>query len=376
MKIVSRILRLAAVALIIPAMAATAQDFSRTFSVSSGGDLRLDLETGGSVVITGWSRNEVKVDIFVRGRDGEEVIVDIEELRNGVAITTEFERRQSRANVDIEVSVPFVFNLDIETMGGEIQVEGVEGELVGETMGGELELRNLKGTVDFETMGGEILLEDSDVDGSVHTMGGEITISNVVGNVKSSTMGGEVSYNNFRARSSSGKNAEVKIHTMGGEISVDRADYGADVETMGGEIQIGYAKDHVKASTMGGEITIDELDGWVEATTMGGEIEVHMIGDASEGDRHVELSSMGGDIVLTVPAGLSMDIEAEITVTGRYDSDDFKIESDFDLSVETTQARRSRRDDHIIIATGKTGNGKHKVRIKTINGDIFIKRSR
>jgi len=376
MKIVSRMLRLLAVALIIPAMAVTAQDFTRTFTVSSGGDLRLDLETGGSVVITGWNRNEVKVDIYVSGRDGEEVIVDIEELRNGVSVTTEFERRRSRASVDIEVSVPFVFNLDIETMGGEIQVDGVEGELVGETMGGELELRNLKGTLDFETMGGEILLEDSDVDGRVHTMGGEITISNVVGNVKSSTMGGEVSYNNFRARSSSGKKSEVQIHTMGGEINVDRADYGADVETMGGEINIGYAGDHVKASTMGGEITIDELDGWVEATTMGGDIEVHMIGNAAEGDRHVELSSMGGDIVLTVPEGLSMDIEAEITVTDRYDADDFRIESDFDLNVETTQAKRSRRDDHVIIATGTTGNGKHKVKIKTINGDIFIKRSR
>ncbi len=279
--------------------------------------------------------------------------------------------------VEIEVSVPHVFDLDLETMGGEIQVDGVEGQLTGETMGGELELRNLSGDIDFETMGGEITLEDSNVSGRVHTMGGEITVSNVSGDVNASTMGGEVSYTNYRPSSSSGKGSEVKINTMGGEISVDRADNGADVETMGGEINIGSAGHHVIASTMGGEITIGEIDGWVEATTMGGEIEVHMVGNPDEGDRHVELSSMGGDILLTVPAGLSMEIEAEITVSDRHDVDDFEIESDFDLQIDRTEASgRRNRDESHIIANGKIGSGKNRIRIKTINGDIRILRSR
>ncbi|MCH8244935.1 MAG: DUF4097 family beta strand repeat protein [Bacteroidetes bacterium] len=377
MKRISQLLSLFAAVLLIPVVSSSAQDFERTFSVSSGGDLRLDLETGGSVTITGWNRSEVEIKVYVRGRDDDELILDIEELRNGVSITTEFERRHSRANVRIEVMVPNVFNIDVETMGGEISVIGVEGKLVGETMGGELELRGLKGTIDFETMGGEITLEDSDVDGRVSTMGGEITVTNVTGNVKANTMGGDVSYNHVRQRSSSGRDAEVQISTMGGEITVDRADYGADLETMGGEIHVGSARDHVKVSTMGGEIIIEEIDGWVEASTMGGEIEVHMVGDPNKGDRHVDLSSMGGDIVLTVPDGLSMDIEAEITVTGRYDVDDFKVRSDFELRIEQTPAgERRRRDKALIVATGTIGGGKHRIKIKTINGDITIRRGR
>jgi len=374
MKRFSMMLRLAVAALLIPALTASAQDLSRTFSVSPGGLLRLDVETGGSIAISGWSRNEVEVKVYVSGRDGDEVIVDLEELSNGVSISTEYERRNSRADVDIEVSVPSVFDLDVETMGGEIKVNGVEGKLVGETMGGELQLRSLKGDIDFETMGGEITLEDSDVSGRVHTMGGEIKVNNVSGSVNATTMGGEVSYNNYR--SGSGAASEVKIHTMGGEINVDRADHGADVETMGGAITIGKAGNHVKASTMGGEIQIQEIDGWVEASTMGGEIEVHMIGNPNDGDRHVELSSMGGDVLLTLPAGLSMAIEADITVSGRHSADDYQIISDFDLSVERTASDRRNRDESHIVATGTVGSGKNRIRVKTTNGDIRILRSR
>lgn len=375
MKRISTKLHLFLLAVLLPVLTASAQDFSRTFSVSSGGVLRLDMETGGTISVVGWNRSEVEVKIYVRGRDSDEIIVDLEELRNGVSIKTEFERRNSRADVEVEVSVPHVFDLDLETMGGEISVDGVEGKLVGETMGGELDLRNLTGVIEFETMGGEITLEDSDVSGSVQTMGGEISLSNVSGDVSASTMGGEVSYDNSRPGSGSGD--AVKINTMGGEINVDRAENGAELETMGGEISIGYARHYVVASTMGGEIMIEEVDGWVEASTMGGEIEVHMIGNPDEGDRHVELSSMGGDIMLTVPAGLSMDIDAEITVSGRHDEDDFEIRSDFDLQVERTEADgRRNRGDWTISANGTTGSGKHRISIKTINGDISILRSR
>jgi DUF4097 and DUF4098 domain-containing protein YvlB len=145
---------------------------------------------------------------------------------------------------------------------------------------------------------------------------------------------------------------------------------------MGGAITIGKAGNHVKASTMGGEIQIQEIDGWVEASTMGGEIEVHMIGNPNEGDRHVELSSMGGDVLLTLPAGLSMAIEADITVSGRHSADDYQIISDFDLSVERTASERRNRDESHIVATGTVGSGKNRIRVKTTNGDIRILRSR
>ncbi|TDI74465.1 MAG: hypothetical protein E2O84_05860 [Bacteroidetes bacterium] len=359
-------------AILIPAFSVSAQEVNRTYDVSPGGILRLDLETGGTITITGWNRNEVEVNISVSGRDGSDVIVDLEEIRNGVAIATEYEGRNGRADLEIDIRVPFIFNLDIETSGGDVQIENVEGEIKGQTMGGDLEFDNIKGEIDFSTMGGDISLENSIVDGSVETMGGEVYLENVVGNVNGHTMGGEVTYENVRANPNS-RNKELEITTMGGEINLDQAAYGATLHTMGGDINVGSVAHHIKATTMGGDITIEEIDGWVEATTMGGDVDVVVVGDPDSGDRHIEISSMGGDIDLVVPAGMDMKFDLEIRFDGNRNSDRYQIRSDFDIDV---QRQDNNRGDWSITASGTVGSGTHRVKITTHSGNITIRKGR
>jgi len=109
---------------------------------------------------------------------------------------------------------------------------------------------------------------------------------------------------------------------------------------------------------------------------MGGDVEVHMVGGTS-GDRHVDLSSMGGDIILTVPAGLSMDIDIEIRVSDRANYDDYRIESDFDLEFGNESQNRQTYDGHrYIVANGSVLGGENRIKIRTINGDVFLRRSR
>jgi DUF4097 and DUF4098 domain-containing protein YvlB len=186
-------------------------------------------------------------------------------------------------------------------------------------------------------------------------------------------MGGEVSYRNVKRQDERNDAREVKISTMGGEIEVDDAPGGADVSTMGGEIRIRSAKKYVKAKTMGGEIKIDKIDGGVKATTMGGDIEVDMVGDPDQYDRDVVLSSMGGDIYLTVPAGLSMEFDIKLTLTRRT-SNDYKIISDFPIEVEKTGDWEDSGSRRFIYGTGNVAGGKNKIRIDTVNGDIIIKK--
>jgi len=128
---------------------------------------------------------------------------------------------------------------------------------------------------------------------------------------------------------------------------------------------------------MGGEIKIDEIDGGVKATTMGGDVEVNMVGDPNEYDRDVVLSSMGGDIILTVPAGLSMDFDIKLTITHRA-SDEYKIISDFPMDVEKSGDKdySDRSARRYIYGTGKVAGGKNKIRIDTVNGDIIIKKGK
>jgi DUF4097 and DUF4098 domain-containing protein YvlB len=356
----------------------SAGEMKRTFDVSPGGYLDVDINTGGSITVNGWDNNKVEVIVSFRGRElDEDVWVDINQSGNDVTVNAGAERNTNeRLNFDIKV--PQKFDLRLSTMGGSLGVAKVEGKMDGETMGGKIMLRELKGKVKFSTMGGSIELRESDVDGKVSTMGGEVLFYDVIGDVDGSSMGGNVIYKNVKSRDgkiASGK--AVNISTMGGEINVDEALSGADVSTMGGNIHVNKAADYVKANTMGGTIEIEEIDGWVKATTMGGDVIVTMTGDPSKRRRDVTLSSMGGDIILTLPAGISAEFDVRLTYT-RRSSQDFKIDSDFPLKIEEDDEWSYRDGDprKTISGTAEINGGKHFIKITTINGDIRIKKGR
>jgi DUF4097 and DUF4098 domain-containing protein YvlB len=108
---------------------------------------------------------------------------------------------------------------------------------------------------------------------------------------------------------------------------------------------------------------------------MGGDVTVTMTGDPTKGKRDVNLTSMGGDITLTVPSGLSMDIDLEIEYTKKRDKD-YKIISDFNIQQKHTdewdKSKGSSRK--YIYGKGQVKDGKHKIKIKTVNGNIVLKR--
>jgi hypothetical protein len=106
-------------------------------------------------------------------------------------------------------------------------------------------------------------------------------------------------------------------------------------------------------------------------------VDVTMVGNPDEFDRDVVLSSMGGDIFLTVPAELSMDFDIKLTLTRRT-THDYKIISDFPIEIEKSGDWDSANfsDRRYIYGTGKVAGGKNKIRIDTVNGDIIIKKGK
>jgi len=121
---------------------------------------------------------------------------------------------------------------------------------------------------------------------------------------------------------------------------------------------------------MGGDIKIDSVDGTVEATSMAGDIAVNLTGD---GD--VTLVSMKGDITLVVPAGLSMEVDIQLAYT-QNSARNFKIVSDFDIRQEETQQWDNEHGTprRYIYGRGSIGGGRNKIKIETINGNIYLKR--
>jgi DUF4097 and DUF4098 domain-containing protein YvlB len=347
---------------------------NKEFNVESGQHLEIDLDTGGDIEVIGWDKEVVSITIYTDEDDLEDYDIDIEEFSKGVRVNIDYWRRSNRHSGDMMVraNVPLKFNAELNTMGGDILIKKIEGEFDGQTMGGDLGFVDLKGEMEMSTMGGDIQAENCELDGKVSTMGGEVDFVDIVGDINASTMGGDITFRNVKKSDNRSEGNEVKISTMGGEILVDEAPFGADVSTMGGDIVIKSAGKYIVAQTMGGDIDVRKLDGGIDASTMGGDIDVVMVGDPDEGDREVDLSTKGGEIHLTVPEGLSMEFDLKIEITRRRD--DYSIHCDFPIDIEGPNGKDSSwgSSRNYIYGTGKVNGGKYKIRIDTINGDIYI----
>ena len=129
------------------------------------------------------------------------------------------------------------------------------------------------------------------------------------------------------------------------------------VELVNGSLDIEGLQGEVRASLVNGRVKANDLSGEVKLSTVNGAIEVNAAGVAES--RGVNLSSVNGSVVLSVPSGASAQVTAS-TVHGQ-------ISNDFGLTVEEGQyVGRS--------LTGQIGSGGPRIRLNNVNGSIAIKR--
>ena len=342
------------------------------FETGEGQLVEVLLKTGGSISISGWQKDAVRIRAEKKGRDREYCSVSFKQSGRGVRVEAEAAGRNRNCSVDITIQAPILSDISLLTMGGDIVLTDLEGETEAKTMGGSVELSALTGSIQLTTMGGSIRVSDSELDGRVKTMGGRIVIDNVLGDLDASTMGGEVVYNN-RSSGGAGDGEALRISTMGGPIHVNEAYFGLEASTMGGPIRVKSARGFAKVKTMGGAITIDSIDGWVQATTLGGNVTVVMTGDPEKGRRDVDISSLGGTVRLTVPRDLAMDVELELNYT-RDAGNRYRIISDFDLTLEESEDWDMHwgKPRKTIRALGRRGDGRHRIVVSTTDGDIYL----
>jgi DUF4097 and DUF4098 domain-containing protein YvlB len=357
------------------------QAVNRQFPVKIGGTVEFHLETGGSISVESWDKELLQVQVRFEGRDDQYSQVDFTETSSGISIRSRFNGPQMRvfsSNLQFEIKLPSKFNIALDSVGGGLIVHHLEGSIKGKTGGGNLDLRNLKGAIQLTTGGGDVTLKDSEVDGKIATGGGQVLFENVRGGIKGSSESGEVISRN-RERVSRTKEAvgdEIQIKSNGGDINVPAAPRGARVETLGGNIRIGVARRFAHAATNGGDIDIESVDGWVKARTYGGNITVNVIGpvEDTEAQREINITSHRGDLRVVLPKNFPAIFEIELAYT-IHSSRNYKIVSDFDLNQEETEqwdySRGTAR--RYILGSGSIGSGKHRIKLNTINGNIYLK---
>lgn len=370
--------------------------FEKAVSAAPGHKLRVRLETGGTIALSGWDRDEVAVKARLDGPDARDAGVELSETQDGALLAARYggSKQSYATSLSFDVKVPRRFDVLIESSGGAVTLTGLEGDFGGHTNGGRLTLSETKGHVDLSTGGGDVTLARSELSGRVSTGGGNVILEGVRGEVQAYTGGGSVIHRDSDDGGSGGDHTEdldaervgfdargedaqgaLKIRKAGGAIDVAEAPEGADLETGGGRIHVGSARGFVRAQTGGGEIVIDSVEGWVQATTGAGNVSVTLTG-GGEGRRDVTISSAAGDVTLVAPPDLSARFDLKLAYT--KEDRPYAIDSDFAVerrapSEWSTVEGTARR---YVFATGSVGGGRGLIKIQTVNGNIRVRKGR
>ena len=376
------------------------RDFQRSIDAKRGEQLDLDLDTGGKVTIVGSNASSVVVAAHLGGTDWDDTRVAVERTPGGVRITSRFEGSSSGRSTShrFEITVPKKFDVHINSSGGALAIRDVEGEFRGETGGGEITLEHLKGSAHLSTGGGEIRVDGCDLSGSVTTGGGSVRMSGVRGGLKAWSGSGPVVYAVANPEASAKEMADLgdlsidedkvsygkakmdsrgvlHLERAGGEVDLDEAPGGAKVTTGGGDIRIGRAGGTVEAQTGGGDIEIGPVAGSVEAGTGAGDVHV-TLADAHGKEQNVRVTSGNGRVVLDLPGNLDARFELETAFTDNHGGPT-RIKSDWKLTSETTEkwSEDEGTPRRYVRAQGVAGKGTGLIRVKTVNGDIEVRRA-
>ncbi len=364
-----------------------------------GEQLDLDLESGAAVDIQGWDEPRVLVRVRLGGRDGAQTRVTVERQAGGVKVRSFFPQKRisySTSN-ELEIRVPRRFDLHLSSSGGDLRMKDVEGTFRGSTGGGELVLERLNGEAHLSTGGGGIRVTDCDLAGSVSTGGGPVLLSRVRGGLTGSSGSGPVVYgdkaggedpdeetadlsgleidrSHTRIRSNE-PTGVLHITKAGGDVELDEAPEGAVVHTGGGRVTVGRAAGLVDASTGGGDIELGPVAGSVRAGTGAGDIHV-TLADAGGERQTVHLTSGSGKMIVELPADFDGAIELETAYTESHGSTT-RIDSAWELQREPVTGWDGHEGTprRYVRARGVLGSGRGLVRIKTVNGDIELRRA-
>lgn len=270
----------------MPLLGSNEMQETKTFNVQKGQTLTLKSDIG-SIEVTGWDRDEVKVDVTKKTdkfnrRSAEEAFenfeIEYDQSSNGVRIEARLRdrdswfRRSNHLRVHFDIMVPREFNVDLSTSGGSIGVSSIQGELDAHTSGGSMKVSDIEGNVDINTSGGSIAVDDVDGNLDANTSGGSVKAVNVTGNARAKSSGGGITLENV------GKDANA--YTSGGPLNLRKIGGTVDGSTSGGSIYaeaMGSIDRPFSLKTSGGSITLDipkDTKADIDASTSGGSVRV------------------------------------------------------------------------------------------------------
>ena len=274
----------------------------------------------------------------------------------------------------------------VSTGGGRVEISNVTGGLRGSSGGGEVivsdglgatAISGQRGVASTVISGNGRTIQVGEPDGgfgsrvttsistnSTTKRGQTVTTTNADGIV--TTIGG----GEGRGFGSGG----MSISKAGGEIVIDDLPRGGNLNTGGGQIFVRSSGASVSASTGGGDVELQRVAGDASVSTGAGDVEITIVN--SNGTEHsVDVFSGKGRVVLYLPADIDARFELESAYTENFNRRT-TIESDFALDRSETGEWDDRYGTprKFVRARGVFGRGAGLIRVRTVNGDVVVRR--
>jgi hypothetical protein len=156
----------------------------------------------------------------------------------------------------------------------------------------------------------------------------------------------------------------------GGAIRFDNLPNGGSFTTGGGEIDIGAVGGKASFTTGGGDVRIRNVSDDLSVATGAGSVEISVIG---AGARNISVATGLGRVVIDLPANLDARLDIESGYTGGHART--KIESDFPVNLsERADMNANGTPRDYVVGSGTIGAGRGLIKIRTMNGDVVIRR--
>jgi len=242
-----------------------------------------------------------------------------------------WKKKLNRLDIRFQVTAPKNYNDDLDTAGGGIKVDDLNGPVQAHTSDGSLRFGNIIGAVHGRTSGGSIALISSGGSADIETSGGSIEVGDVAGDVHAQTSGGNLHF------------GEIQGSIWG--------------KTSGGSIKITDCNGDVDVYTSGGSIKLESVSGGVNARTSGGSIRASLTEQPEEA---CSVRTSGGSITVNLIPDITIDVDAE-TSGGRV-STDFAVASVIQGKVPKNRLK------------GSINGGGPLMKLRTSGGSIHLQK--
>ena len=236
----------------LPGIAAAGSPINKKTSASATGTVEIS-NTVGSVVVTGWDRDEV----VITGELSEDA-ERLEFTKSGdvTRIKVVLPNRSHHADdTDLIVKMPGGAGLSVNVVSADISVKGVRGAQRLQSVSGDVRTEAAGEDVECRTVSGDVAVTGSGKKGliTITTVSGDASASRVAGELNANTVSGNVTLG-------AGETSRSRLRSTSGDLNMTGRllpDARIDAESISGDVRLdltGPVNGELDISSFNGEI--------------------------------------------------------------------------------------------------------------------------